>query len=45
MMLGITMQTFSKELKLLVRAGVLGLGYERIEIVSTAGLEVRGALA
>ena len=45
MMLGITRQTFSKEFKLLVRAGVLGLGYERIEIVPTAGLEVRGALA
>ena len=45
MMLGITRQTLSKELKVLVRDGVLGLGYGRIEIVSMAELEVRGALA
>ena len=45
MMLGITRQTLSKELKLLVRAGVLSLGYGRIEIVSLAELELRGALA
>jgi CRP-like cAMP-binding protein len=45
MMLGITRQTLSKELKALVRAGVLTLGYGRIEIVSLAELELRGALA
>ena len=45
MMLGITRQTLSKELKVLVRDGVLGLGYGRIEILSMAELEVRGALA
>ncbi len=45
MMLGITRQTLSKELKVLVRDGVLGLGYGRIEIVSMAQLEQRGALA
>ena len=45
MMLGITRQTLSKELKVLVQDGVLGLGYGRIEIVSMVGLEVRGALA
>lgn len=45
MMLGITRQTLSKELKLLVRDGVLNLGYGRIEIVSMPELEMRGALA
>jgi CRP/FNR family cyclic AMP-dependent transcriptional regulator len=45
MMLGITRQTLSKELKVLVRDGVLSLGYGRIEIVSMGELEVRGALA
>jgi CRP/FNR family cyclic AMP-dependent transcriptional regulator len=45
MMLGITRQTLSKELKVLVHDGVLSLGYGRIEIVSMAELEVRGALA
>jgi CRP-like cAMP-binding protein len=45
MMLGITRQTLSKELKVLVRDGVLSLGYGRIEIVSMAELELRGALA
>ena len=45
MMLGITRQTLSKELKVLVRDGVLGLGYGRIEILSMAELEVRGAWA
>lgn len=45
MMLGITRQTLSKELKVLVRAGVLVLGYGRIEIVSLAALEQRSALA
>lgn len=44
MMLGITRQTLSKELKLLARAGVLTLGYGRMEIVSLAELERRGAL-
>lgn len=44
MMLGITRQTLSKELKLLARAGVLTLGYGRIDIVSLAELERRGAL-
>lgn len=39
MMLGITRQTLSKELKALVRAGVLSLGYGRIEIISLAELE------
>jgi CRP-like cAMP-binding protein len=45
MMLGITRQTLSKELKVLVRDGVLSLGYGRIEIVSMPELELRGALA
>lgn len=45
MMLGLTRQTLSKELKALVQAGVLTLGYGRIEIVSLAALEQRGALA
>ncbi len=45
MMLGITRQTLSKELKVLVRAGVLMLGYGRIEIVSLAALEACAALA
>jgi len=45
MMLGITRQTLSKELKALVRAGVLTLGYGRIDIVSLAELERAGALA
>lgn len=42
MMLGITRQTLSKELKVLVRDGVLSLGYGRIEIVSMPELELRG---
>lgn len=45
MMLGITRQTLSKELKVLVRAGVLTLGYGRIEITSFPELELRAALA
>ncbi|MES2952340.1 MAG: Crp/Fnr family transcriptional regulator [Pseudomonadota bacterium] len=45
MMLGITRQTLSKELKVLARDGVLSLGYGRIEIVAMDELEVRGALA
>lgn len=43
MMLGITRQTLSKELKALARAGVLTLGYGRIEIVSLEKLELHGA--
>ena len=39
MMLGITRQTLSKELKALAQAGVLSRGYGRIEIVSLAQLE------
>ena len=45
MMLGITRQTLSKELKVLARTGVLTLGYGRIDIVSLAELEMLGALA
>jgi CRP/FNR family cyclic AMP-dependent transcriptional regulator len=45
MMLGITRQTLSKELKVLAHAGVLSLGYGRIEIVSLPDLELCGALA
>lgn len=45
MMLGITRQTLSKELKVLVRDGVLALGYGRIEILEMGELEVRGAHA
>jgi CRP-like cAMP-binding protein len=45
MMLGITRQTLSKELKIMARAGVLNLGYGRIEIVSLADLEVCAAYA
>jgi CRP-like cAMP-binding protein len=44
MMLGITRQTLSKELKVLVCAGVLALGYGRIDIVLPAQLELRCAL-
>jgi CRP-like cAMP-binding protein len=44
MMLGMTRQTLSKELKVLERAGVLALGYGRIEIVSLVELETRAAL-
>ena len=45
MMLGITRQTLSKELKVLAHAGVLSMGYGRIEIVSLPDLELCGALA
>ena len=45
MMLGITRQTLSKELKALARAGVLSLGYGRIDIISLSALESFGALA
>ena len=43
MMLGITRQTLSKELKVLVEAGAVALGYGRIEIASVAALEKLGA--
>lgn len=39
MMLGITRQTLSKELKVLVQAGAIALGYSRIEIASPQVLE------
>lgn len=45
MMLGVTRQTLSKELKTLERAGVLLAGYGRIEICSLPALEARGRLA
>jgi CRP-like cAMP-binding protein len=43
MMLGITRQTLSKELKELVQGGVLTLGYGRIDILSLSELEKRAA--
>jgi len=43
MMLGITRQTLSKELKELVHGGVLTLGYGRIDILSLPELEKRAA--
>lgn len=43
MMLGITRQTLSKELKALVAEGAVVLGYGRIEIASAAKLERLGA--
>ena len=45
MMLGVTRQTLSKELKTLERDGVLLVGYCRIEIRSLAILEARSRLA
>ena len=45
MMLGITRQTLSKELKVMARAGVLSLGYGRIEVLSITDLELCAALA
>jgi CRP-like cAMP-binding protein len=42
MMLGITRQTLSKELKVLVNAGAVALGYGRIEIASVTVLEKFG---
>lgn len=42
MMLGVTRQTLSKELKLLVRDGVVRIGYGRLEILSLSALEARG---
>ena len=44
MMLGVTRQTLSKELKLLASAGVLTVGYGRIDILSLAALQERGGL-
>ena len=43
MMLGITRQTLSKELKVLVGRGAVALGYGRIEIASPKLLEALGA--
>ena len=43
MMLGITRQTLSKELKALVHGGVITLGYGRIDILSVPELEQRAA--
>lgn len=43
MMLGITRQTMSRELRDLVRAGIVKLSYCRIDIVSMEALELRGA--
>jgi CRP/FNR family transcriptional regulator, cyclic AMP receptor protein len=43
MMLGITRQTLSKELKALVADGAITLGYRNIEIVSAGVLERWGA--
>ncbi len=43
MMLGITRQTLSKELKGLVAAGAVALGYGRIEIASVSALEDCGS--
>jgi len=45
MMLGVTRQTLSKELKILERDGVLLVGYCRIEIRSLAALEARSGLS
>ncbi len=44
MMLGMSRQTLSKELKALERDGVLLVGYRRIEICSLAALESRSKL-
>ncbi len=43
MMLGVSRQTLSKELQLLVQAGAVVLGYGRIEIASAQRLEQFGA--
>ena len=45
MMLGVTRQTLSKELKMLEREGVLLVGYCRIEIRSLVALEARSGLS
>ena len=44
MMLGITRQTLSKELKVLVELGAVVLGYGRIEVASAAVLERLGSV-
>jgi CRP-like cAMP-binding protein len=44
MMLGLTRQTLSRELKSLAAAGVVALGYRRIEIVSLSDLELLATL-
>ncbi|WP_414707561.1 Crp/Fnr family transcriptional regulator [Rhodoferax sp. UBA5149] len=44
MMLGVTRQTLSKELKTLARDGVIAPGYGRIDILSQAALEARGGV-
>ena len=43
MMLGITRQTLSKELRALVASGAVALGYRQIEIIAPAQLEQWGA--
>jgi CRP-like cAMP-binding protein len=45
MMLGVTRQTLSKELMLLVAGGAITLGYRRIAIASVARLEASAAAA
>ena len=45
MMLGVTRQTLSKELKALEQEGVLQVGYCRIEIRSLSALAIRGELS
>ena len=45
MMLGVTRQTLSRELKALARDGVIAPGYGRIEIVSLAALKAKGGVA
>ena len=44
MMMGVTRQTLSKELKALERDGVLVVGYGRIEIRSVAALRARSGV-
>jgi len=43
MMLGVTRQTLSRELKLLAHDGVVTVGYGRIDILSLTALEAKGA--
>jgi CRP/FNR family cyclic AMP-dependent transcriptional regulator len=45
MLLGLTRQTLSKELKALERDGVVTLGYGRVDIASITALEARCGLA
>jgi DNA-binding MarR family transcriptional regulator len=42
MMLGVTRQTLSKEVKAMEEAGAIALGYRRIEIASVGLLERLG---